>query len=78
MKKNNIEILMWEYKKIEKEAHVVLDDVMNKVTQEVCELVEADMHGDVVETYKEAADVIANIFSVSYELDIDAVEEKDN
>ena len=50
---------------LEKQAHVTLDDVLNKATQEVGELVEAILAGDVVETRKEAADELANVLSAS-------------
>jgi adenine phosphoribosyltransferase len=67
MKTNYIE-KMGQYKKIEKYSHITLDDVINKVTQEVWELVEAFDNWDNVEMYKEAGDVLINIFSVSSEL----------
>jgi cell fate (sporulation/competence/biofilm development) regulator YlbF (YheA/YmcA/DUF963 family) len=41
MKNNNMNMLMQKYKKFEQKAHVSFDDVMNKITQEVSELIEA-------------------------------------
>jgi hypothetical protein len=41
MKANNINSLIKEYKNLERESHIHLDDTINKVTQEVAELVEA-------------------------------------
>lgn len=61
---------VWQIKSLEKYSHINLDDVLNKVTQEVWELVEASMMWDNEEMYKEAWDVLANIFSVCYELGI--------
>jgi hypothetical protein len=34
---------MSEYKSIERDSHVNLEDVINKVTQEICELIESDI-----------------------------------
>ncbi|MCK9272452.1 adenine phosphoribosyltransferase [Candidatus Gracilibacteria bacterium] len=65
-----------EYKSIERFAHITLDDVMNKVTQEVGELIEASIEGNDEEMYKEAGDVLVNIFSVNHELGIDINLEK--
>ena len=39
---------------LEKKAHVTLDDVLNKATQEVAEMLEAHVAGDADETRKEA------------------------
>lgn len=47
---------------LELRAHVSLDDVLSKTTQEVSELVEA------METHKEAEDVIVNVLSASAKL----------
>lgn len=66
---------MSEYKSIERDSHVNLEDVINKVTQEICELIESDIIWNKEEIYKEAGDVIANIFSVCYELGIDPVDD---
>lgn len=65
---------MSEYKSIETYSHVTLDDVLNKVTQEVGELIEASENWDNNEMYKEAWDVIINILSVCEELWIDISE----
>lgn len=67
---------LWEYKSIERFAHITLDDVMNKVTQEVWELIEASLEWNNSEMYKEAGDVLVNIFSVNHELWIDIELEK--
>ncbi len=68
MKQKNIGALVQDYKKIEAEIHLSIDDVIHKVTQEVGELIEADMNGNISETYKEANDVIINVCSVAQEL----------
>lgn len=65
---------MSEYKSIETYSHVTLDDVLNKVTQEVWELIEASEDWNRDEMYKEAWDVIINILSVCEELWIDISE----
>ena len=62
---------MSEYKSIETYSHVTFDDVLNKVTQEVGELIEASEDWNNEEMYKEAWDVIINILSVCEELGID-------
>lgn len=66
--------LLKSYKSIEKKSHITIDDVINKVTQEVWELIETIISWNTQEMYKEASDVIANIFSVAYEywIEIDA------
>lgn len=71
MKANNINSLIKEYKNLERESHIHLDDTINKVTQEVAELVEAHTNWYINETYKESWDVLANLYSVSNELWID-------
>lgn len=69
---------MREYKSIETYSHISLDDVLNKVTQEIGELIEASLNWDNEEMYQEAWDVIVNILSVCEELwiDINADSEK--
>lgn len=62
---------MSKYKSIENYSHVTLDDVLNKVTQEIWELIEASLDWNKDEMYKEAGDVIVNILSVCEELWID-------
>ena len=64
----NYEELMSEYKDIEFSAHVELDDVLNKVTQEAWEMIEAREEGNMEEMYKEASDTLVNIASVAYQL----------
>ena len=66
MNKNNS--FMKSYKALELHVHATIDDAMHKVTQEVGEMLEADMQWDIVETQKEAGDVIVNILSVATEL----------
>lgn len=66
----NYEELMSEYTDIEFKAHVELDDVLNKVTQEAWEIIEAKEDADIEEMYKEAADTLVNIASVAYQLGI--------
>jgi len=41
MEKTIIEKSMIQYKSIEQYAHISFDDVMNKVSQEIAELIEA-------------------------------------
>lgn len=60
-----------EYKELERYSHINLDDVLNKVTQEVWELIEAFSLWNEEEIYDEAWDVIVNILSVCEELWID-------
>jgi len=69
--KTNLSREMQNYKSIEAYSHITFDDVMNKITQEVGELIEANLNWDNEEMYKEAWDVIVNILSVCEELGID-------
>ncbi len=64
----NYENIMSEYKDIEFRAHVSLDDVLNKVTQEAWEIIEAKQDWDLDEMYKEAWDTLVNVVSAAYEL----------
>lgn len=64
----NLNPLLREYKKLEMLAHVWVDEIMHKVTQEVWELIEAHLSWDNDNTYWEASDVIVNILSVAEEL----------
>ena len=64
----NYENIMSEYKDIEFKAHVELDDVLNKVTQETWEIIEAKQDWDLEEMYKEAGDTLVNVVSAAYEL----------
>ena len=68
METKNYENIMSEYKDIEFRAHVDLDDVLNKVTQEAGEIIEAKQDWDLEEMYKEAGDTLVNVVSVAYEL----------
>lgn len=75
----NYEQLMYEYTDLEFKAHLELDDVINKVTQETWEIIEAKEDGDIEEMYKEAADTLVNIASVAYQLWITPdLEKKEN
>lgn len=65
---SNISELLSEYQDLELQAHVSLDDVISKVTQEVSELYEAIEASDTGESKKEAADAIINILSASSKL----------
>lgn len=65
MKPTELKNLINDFREIELRAHVNLDDVLNKVTQEVSELVEAIISWNREETNKEAADSIVNIISAS-------------
>lgn len=84
MKNTNLNILISEYKELELRAHVNIDDVLNKVTQEVSELVEAILDSNEEEIIKEARDSIVNVLSVAKELWLELEdkynnnEEKDN
>ncbi len=59
---------MTEYKSLELQSHVTIDDVLNKVNQEVWELLEAYQQNDVQDMHKEACDVAINILSVATNL----------
>lgn len=75
----NYEQLMSEYTDIEFSSHVELDDVINKVTQEAWEIIEAKEDGNMEEMHKEAADTLVNIASVAYQLWITPdLEKKEN
>jgi len=56
------------YKLFEKWAHIGLDDVINKVSQEVIELRQAIDSSSEDEIFSEAGDVLVNIASVALEL----------
>lgn len=71
MKNTNIDNILKDIKKLEKLSHVNIDDVINKVTQEVWELIEANQQWDIENTYKEANDVMVNVLSVAHELNLD-------
>ena len=59
---------MKSYKALELHVHATIDDAMHKVTQEVWEMLEAEMLWDIPEMHKEAGDVIVNVLSVATEL----------
>lgn len=67
----SINKLIGQYKEIEDYIWLTLDDIINKVTQEVCELIEAHEKWDIEEQYKEAGDVIVNVLSTLHWLWID-------
>lgn len=71
-----MEKLITQYKAIERYAHISFDDVMNKISQEVAELIEANDNWDKEETYKEASDVLINLLSISQELWITNISEE--
>lgn len=62
------------YHDLEIDAHVSLDDVLSKITQEMGELMTAVSHDDAPEIQKEAADVLVNILSVAGKMDIETSE----
>jgi NTP pyrophosphatase (non-canonical NTP hydrolase) len=66
----NMQELLQQYKEIEKYAHVSFDDIMNKVSQEIAELVEAKVLQNDEEIHKEASDVLINLLSLSHDLGI--------
>lgn len=59
------EALVSRCHELEKKAHVTLDDVLNKATQEVAEMLEAHVAGNAAETRKEAGDALLNVLSAS-------------
>lgn len=67
--------LMNNYKSIEKFAKITLDDILHKVTQEVCELIEAHHNWNLEEQHKEAWDVIVNVLSACVELWVEIEDE---
>ncbi len=60
-----LDTLLSDYRALELSAHASLDDVMNKVTQEVSEILEALESNNPQEVAKEAADALVNVLSVS-------------
>ena len=61
----SVEELVSRCHELEKKARVTLDDVLNKATQEVAEMLEAHVSGDAEETRKEAGDALLNVLSAS-------------
>lgn len=61
------------YKLLERQEHITPDDILNKVTQETIELLQALEQWDMLEIQWEAEDVLANIVSMAFDLwhDID-------
>ena len=62
---HSAEALVSRCRELEKKAHVTLDDVLNKATQEVAEMLEAYESGNLEETRKEAGDALLNVLSAS-------------
>lgn len=62
---HSAEALVSRCRELEKKAHVTLDDILNKATQEVAEMLEAHVAGNVAETRKEAGDALLNVLSAS-------------
>lgn len=56
------------YKALERAEHIAPDDILNKVTQEILELLDAQESGDQQEIFSEAGDVLINILSFTQEL----------
>ena len=71
METTELETLMKDYKNLEKQSHIVIDDVLNKINQETSELLEAYQNNDTDEMNGEACDVIINVLSVAVDLWID-------
>lgn len=61
----SVESLVARCHALEKRAHVGLDDVLNKTTQEVAEMLEAVLANDAEEIRKEAGDALLNVLSAS-------------
>lgn len=59
------------YHDLEIDAHVSLDDVLSKTTQEMGELLTAIRDNNEPETAKESADLLINILSASSHVGID-------
>ncbi len=62
---HSAEELVSRCRELEKKAHVSIDDVLNKATQEVAEMLEAHESGNLEETRKEAGDALLNVLSAS-------------
>lgn len=59
---------LWEYKALERREHILPDDILNKITQEVIELLAAIELWDDSEIFSEAGDVLVNVVSFAQEL----------
>jgi adenine phosphoribosyltransferase len=68
--KNTTEILQ-EYKARERAEHINIDDILNKVTQEIIELLEGIKNNDMENITEEAGDVLINLLSFASELWLD-------
>lgn len=60
-----------EYKALERGEHISSDDILNKTTQEVLELLMALESGENHEIFSEAGDVLVNVVSLALELGCD-------
>lgn len=59
---------MNEYRSLELDAHISLDDVILKAIQESYELIDAILEEDHPNIQKEAADLLINLLSVTAHL----------
>lgn len=59
------------YKTKERAEHINEDDILNKITQEVVELLEGVRNNDIENIYEEAGDILINVISFASELGID-------
>jgi adenine phosphoribosyltransferase len=73
---------LWSYKSLERAEHICSDDILNKVTQEILELLAAQDLADDQEIFAEAWDVLMNILSFAQELriniDLEEIERGEN
>ena len=65
---NSLAPLIHDYHSLELQAHVSIDDVIAKVSEELYELEQAIAADDAIEISSEAQDVLTNIVSVSARL----------
>lgn len=68
------ETILQSYKDLERQEHIVPDDILNKVTQETIELLEGIENNDRDNIYEEAGDILINLFSFYEELGLDPKE----
>ncbi len=59
----NLQAILKEFKSLELQAHVSVDDILLKINQEVAELLKAMEENDTEEIKKESQDVLVNILS---------------
>jgi len=60
--------ILGQYKALERAEHILPDDVLNKVTQEIIELIQGIEKDDTENIYEEAGDSLVNILSFCEEL----------